>query len=76
MAQVIINGRRVNVPDQVTGRELKSKVKDNQAGRRIVKINGMDIESIEDNKYYCRKDLINKKGKPVKITSIPDRTKG
>ncbi len=76
MATVIINGKRVNVPDQVTGKELKNKVKRNQKGRRIVKIDGMNIENLDDYEVYTKKELTNKKGKPVKITSIPDRTKG
>ncbi|MBN2694675.1 hypothetical protein JXR93_08435 [bacterium] len=75
MATVIINGKRVEVPDGSKGKDLKEMVPNSGEGRRVVIQKGMDVIDVEDYKDY-KKELINEKGKPVKITTIPDRTKG
>jgi hypothetical protein len=72
----IINGKRVNIPDSgVYGEDLK-KAAGVKNGRRAVVQKGIEIETIQSGKKYSKRDLIDKKGNPVKISTIPDRTKG
>jgi len=73
----IINGRRVEIPDSgVYGEELQ-RIAGDQLGRRtVIKEKGTSFKTIESNKVYKKSDLFDKHGNPVKITTIPDRTKG
>jgi hypothetical protein len=72
----IINGRRIQVPPGgITGQNLVQQV--NPApGRRPVIQQGSAFQSIQPNRTYTTNDLFDKHGNPVKITTIPDRTKG
>jgi len=78
----IINGRRINpnnIPHSgVYGREII-----NQSGnggksnrRPVLQKGGLQFESIDPNKKYSKNDLQDKNGYGVKISDMPDRTKG
>ncbi len=75
----IINGRRVDlnqVPNSgVYGREMIREISAG-ANRRPVIQDGLVFKPIDPNRRYEVKDLKNKKGQGVTVTSIPDRTKG
>lgn len=73
----IINGRRVEIPNSgIYGKDLE-KMAGKENGRRIiVKGKGIDFKAVRPNKLYGKNELYDKYGKPVKITTIPDRTKG
>lgn len=78
MAEVIINGKRVQIPspkDAVRGRDIINQVNPRD-GRRPVIQRGINVETIDPNKSYNKRELLDRKGKPVKATTIPDRTKG
>jgi hypothetical protein len=76
MPTVIINGRRVTIPGpQAQGRDIISQVNPRD-GRRTVIYSGIEAQTIEPYKTYRDSDLIDKRGNPVKVTTIPDRTKG
>ncbi len=75
MATVIINGKRMNLPTPVEGERLIREVNPS-SGRRAVKQRGVEAETIDRNESYREEDLRDRKGRPVKITTIPDRTKG
>lgn len=69
----IINGRRVNIPSPtIEGQALIEMVNPGN-GRRAVILSGMDAKTIEPNKKYS---VVDNKGREVKASSIPDRTKG
>ena len=72
---VIINGRRVPVNEFVRGDELISKLNIGP-GRRPVKVSNGSVEQLDSSRYYSSADLVDRRGNPVKISSIPDRTKG
>ncbi len=72
---VIINGRRIPVAESVKGKELIDKL-NVEPGRRPVMLSGMDAIKIDPDKNYSKDMLIDKKGRIVKIGTIPDRTKG
>jgi hypothetical protein len=72
---IIINGRRMPVDGGISGMELQQAVGAGQ-GRRPVMYDGMNAQTIDPGRYYGPNDLIGRNGKPIKITSIPDRTKG
>ncbi|MEL7638055.1 MAG: hypothetical protein AAGU21_00280 [Solidesulfovibrio sp.] len=73
---VIINGRRVPVSGGVRGSDLAREA-GGGPGRRVVKLaKGLGVENIDPSRYYAEHELRGKDGGPVKITSMPDRTKG
>lgn len=72
---VIINGRKIPVAEKIKGKDLIDKL-DVKPGRRPVVQRGMNVDRIDSEKIYSKNDLIDKKGKIVKIGTIPDRTKG
>ena len=72
---VIINGRRVPVGGQVRGDEL-GRMLNAGPGRRPVKVADGGSELLDASRYYSAADLTDRRGNPVKISSIPDRTKG
>ncbi|MBK9032242.1 MAG: hypothetical protein IPL61_13135 [Myxococcales bacterium] len=45
-------------------------------GRRPVLQRGIEAETIDPTKTYDEDELRDKRGNPVKVTTIPDRTKG
>ena len=74
----IINGRRVsNVPHSgVYGKELIDEMKSGSGRRTVLHRSGMQFETIFPGKRYTKRELLDKKGQPVKIMTIPERTKG
>ncbi len=72
----IINGRRIQVPPQgITGQDLIQQL--NPApGRRPVMQQGAAFTRVQPNYTYKKEELFDRFGNPVKITTIPDRTKG
>ena|ERR1051326_222327 len=72
----IINGRRIQVPPAgITGQNLIQQVNPGP-GRRPVIQQGLAFRSIQSGYTYKPAELFDKHGNPVKITTIPDRTKG
>lgn len=72
---VIINGRRVPVEDRVRG-DMLSRMAGVGTGRRPVKVADGRSELLDPGRTYSSADLTDRHGRPVKISSIPDRTKG
>jgi hypothetical protein len=74
----IINGRRVtNVPDSgVYGSDLIREMRPGSGRRVVVQKEGLNFSTIDPSRRYTKRELIDKKGQPVKITTIPDRSKG
>lgn len=70
---IIINGRRVPVGNGVHGRDFANAA---GPGRRPVKIGGGRTQLLDPARFYSPDELVDKHGRPVKISSIPDRTKG
>ncbi len=73
-ACVIVNGRRVPVGHGATGNELAARV--GGPGRRAVILSGTQARPLEDGRFYTPAELKDSRGMPVRISSIPDRTKG
>jgi hypothetical protein len=71
----IINGRRIPVAGGMSGRDLQQAVGD-APGRRAVMLDGLHAKTIDSSHYYQENELVGRNGKPIKATSIPDRTKG
>lgn len=72
----IINGRRIQVPPSgITGQNLIQQANPG-LGRRTVIQQGMTFRPIQPNHTYKPQDLFDRNGNPVKVTTIPDRTKG
>ena len=72
----IINGRRIQVPPSgITGQNLIQQANPG-ASRRLVMQQGPIFRPIQANHTYKPEELFDKNGNPVKITTIPDRTKG
>jgi hypothetical protein len=73
----IINGRRVSVPPAgVYGEELMREAGNRSGRRTVIKGSGLDFKPIQATKIYKDAELYDKKGNPVKIELIPDRSKG
>src|SRR5579885_628258 len=72
----IINGRRIQVPPSgITGQNLIQQL--NPApGRRPVMQQGLFFRPVQPNYVYQPAELVDSHGRPVKITTIPDRTQG
>ena len=73
----IINGRRMqHVPDMgVHGRDIVRSINPD-SGRRVVLERGIKVETVNPKKHYSKRELLDRKGRGVKITEIPERTKG
>src|SRR5712691_6617051 len=72
----ITNGRRIQVPPAgITGQNLIQQVNPGP-GRRPVIQQGLAFRPIQSGYTYKPAELFDKHGNPVKITTIPDRTKG
>lgn len=70
------NGRLIDVPDSgISGQELISTLNPGQ-GRRVVTQSGITVESIKPGKLYSKSELTGRDGKPVRVKTMPDRTKG
>src|SRR5436853_6766218 len=72
----IINGRRIQVPPAgITGQNLIQQMNPGP-GRRPVIQQGMAFRPIQSGYTYKPAELFDSRGRPVKITTIADRTKG
>jgi hypothetical protein len=73
----IINGRRVtNVPNAgVYGADIIQEM-DIDPGRGPVFIRSEGNERIDPKRRYSKRDLLDRKGQPLKVSDIPDRSKG
>src|SRR5947209_19520782 len=72
----IINGRRIQVPPGgITGQQLIQQMNPG-IGRRPVIQQGLTFRPVQPNYTYKPAELYDRHGNPVKITTIPDRTKG
>jgi hypothetical protein len=72
---IIINGRRIPVAGGLDGRDLQRAAGAGQ-GRRAVILDGVRPRAIDPDHHYTSQELFGGKGKPVKVPTIPDRTKG
>ena len=72
----IINGRRIHVPPGgITGQNLIQQVNPGPYRRPVIQ-QGTAFRPIQPGQTYKPEDLFDRHGNPVKITTIPDRTKG
>lgn len=71
---VIINGRRVD-EDFMSGSDIISQARP-APGRRTVIRSGVEATTVDPRKNYGPRDLRDKRGNPVRVETIPDRTKG
>src|SRR6202171_1085054 len=72
----IVNGRRIQVPPGgIMGQQLIQQMNPGP-GRRPVIQQGLTFRSVQPNYTYKPAELYDRHGNPVKITTIPDRTKG
>jgi len=72
----IINGRRIQVPPSgITGQNLIQQMNPGP-GRRPVIQQGTFFRPVQASHTYKPEELFDSHGNPVKITTIPDRTKG
>lgn len=75
---IIINGRRIDptsIGNGVSGSELIAKTRASHGRRPIIESGGR-VSQIEPNKRYSASDLVDKRGRGAKLTSMPDRSKG
>lgn len=72
----IINGRRIQVPPGgITGQNLIQQLNPGPGRRPVMQQAGF-FKTVQPNTTYKPSDLFDSHGNPVKITTIPDRTKG
>src|SRR5450755_1611617 len=75
-AMAIINGRRIQVPPSgITGQNLIQQMNPGP-GRRPVIQQGTVFRPVQASHTYKPDELFDSHGNPVKLTTIPDRTKG
>ncbi len=72
---IVINGTPRPYKRQISGGEIIEMTKV-PPGRRAVKVGDGNVQSIEPYKQYKPRELMDKYGNPVQITTMPDRTKG
>lgn len=73
---VIVNGHRFPVGSGRYGQELISLAGGDVAGRRVVRLAGGWFERIDHTRLYSPEDLLDRSGNPIKIKSLPERSKG
>jgi hypothetical protein len=73
----IVNGRKVtNVPHSgVYGHEIIGEM-GLSPGRRPVLHKDRGFEAIKPDRRYSKHELLDRKGNPLKVSDIPDRSKG
>lgn len=77
MSYAIINGRRVSIPDSgVYGRDLIDHMEPGEGRRPVIRGKGLRATAIDPNRFYSRQELLDRKNQPVKLESLPDRSKG
>ena len=72
---IIVNGRRIFCGNGVSGRDITSAA-GNPSKRRVVKIASGHVQKIDPFHHYSPEELRDKNGRPVKIKTMPERTKG
>lgn len=72
---IIINGRRIPCNGSMRGSDIVHEANAG-SGRRVVKVGMGKAETIDPKRVYGSKELKDKHGRPVKIKTMPDRTKG
>lgn len=77
MQHIIINGRRVPYDGNgIHGSDLTKRAGRQQGRRPVIHQNNMEFKPVDENRFYGQSELKDKRGRPVKVASIPDRTKG
>jgi len=74
----IINGRRIDpasIPHGAHGSELERHAKASTGRRPIIECGGK-VQQIDANRHYSQYELVDKRGRGAKVTSMPDRSKG
>jgi len=75
----IINGRRIDPsrlpPQGVHGSDLQSEIGATRGRRPVIRRQG-NFETIDTTRNYKPHELLDKKGQGVKVSTIPDRSKG
>ena len=75
---IIINGRRIDpryIGKGAHGRELFRHAGAGRGRRAILERDG-SVHQIDAHRQYSASELIDKQGRGVKVTSMPDRSKG
>ncbi|MDL1890604.1 hypothetical protein FBQ96_13685 [Nitrospirales bacterium NOB] len=78
MANIIINGRRIDpnsIGSGVRGSDLITHARAGYGRRPIIESGGR-VSQIDPNKRYGASELVDKRGRGAKLTSMPDRSKG
>lgn len=77
---IIINGRRINpnsLPQAgIYGKRILDEVQAGSGRRTVLQRGYNGVETISPDKIYKPGDLIDKHGQGLKVTSMPDRSKG
>jgi len=77
---IIINGRRINpnsLPEAgIYGKRILDEVKAGSGRRAVLQRGYNGVETIDPNKIYHPKQLLDKNGQGLKVTQMPDRSKG
>jgi len=77
MGSIIINGRRMNYSgNSVSGQDIIDASGPAPGRRPVIRSHGMEFQQVQPGKLYGAGELTDKRGNPVKVTTIPDRTKG
>lgn len=61
--------------DGMSGTELLKGVRVGR-GRKAILSSGSKVEQVQHGRHYSKRELINKRGRAVKISTMPDRAKG
>ena len=72
----IINGRRVKADAGVFGRQILDEMKVAPGRRAVIQRKGLQFDTVDSDRFYKPDELKDYKGRPVKVSDIPDRTKG
>lgn len=72
---IIINGRRIPCDGGMRGSDIV-RAAGVSSGRRVVSVGMGKAEAIDPDRVYTSNDLKDRHGNPVKIKTMPDRTKG
>ena len=72
---IIVNGRRIACGNGISGFDIAAAA-GNPRKRRVVKIAAGQVQKIDASHYYSPEELMDRNGRPVKISTMPERTKG
>lgn len=74
---IIVNGRRIPYEGNgVRGSDMHMADGSKKGRRTVIHKNNMEFTPVDQDHLYDKDELVDKRGKPVKVISIPDRTKG